>query len=85
MGIRETEEYKKMSPYMATGLAEGFEEGTEAEILAAWQYLVDTGMAWKLQGWFGRQAMALLEAGIIEPKEAKNGAEGNARGRIQRA
>lgn len=62
--MAETEK-RKMTPYLATGLAEGFEEGTEEEVLAAWQYLVDTGMAWTLQGSFGRQAARLIEQGLI--------------------
>lgn len=47
------------------GLAEGFEEGTEEQIIEAWQYLHDTGLAYELQGWFGRTAQSLLEQGII--------------------
>ena len=47
------------------GLAEGFEEGTEEQIIEAWQYLHDTGLAYELQGWFGRTAQGLLEKGII--------------------
>lgn len=63
---------RKLTPYEATGLAEGFIEGTREEQLEAWQYLVDTGLAWKLQGWFGRAATALIEAGeITPPKEGR--------------
>ena len=36
--------------------------------IEAWQHLVDTGLAWSLQGWFGRTAMDLIEQGIIERK-----------------
>lgn len=54
-----------LSSYDAIGLAEGFVEGTEEEVLEAWQYLVDTGLAWSLQGWFGRTASDLIDAGII--------------------
>ena len=51
--------------YTMVGLAEGFVEGTELEVIEAWQYLHDSGHAYKLQGWFGRTAQALLEEGII--------------------
>jgi len=51
----------------AVMLAEGATDGTEEEVLAAWQLLVDTGAAWTLQGFFGRTARALLQAGRIQP------------------
>ena len=56
-----------MNSYRAVALAEGFEDGTEEEVISAWQYLVDTGLAWRLQGWFGRTAQALIQAGVINP------------------
>jgi hypothetical protein len=59
---------KKLDAYTATGLAEGFIEGTEEEQIEAWQYLVDTGLAWSLQGWFGRTASSMIDAGIIKAK-----------------
>ena len=55
-----------MNSYEATGLAEGFIEAeSEEQVIEAWQYLHDTGLAYKLQGWFGRNAQRLLEAGVI--------------------
>jgi hypothetical protein len=69
MDIRKTKLYKKMTPYLASAYAEGFCEGegaTEEQQLTAWQYLVDTGLAWKLQGFFGRQAEALIKNGYIK-------------------
>lgn len=57
-----------MDSYRAVGLAEGFEEGTEDEVRDAWQYLVNTGMAWSLQGWFGRTAQDLIDSGEIMSK-----------------
>ena len=60
-----------MDNFRAVGLAEGFiETDDEAEVIEAWQHLVDTGIAWTLQGWFGRNAMRLIENGIIQaPKK----------------
>jgi len=55
-----------MDNYPATGLAEGFIEAeSEEQVLAAWQHLVDTGLAWQLQGSFGRTAQQLIDSGYI--------------------
>ena len=35
----------------------------EEQYIEAWQFLIDTGYAWTLQGWFGRRAVELIEAG----------------------
>jgi hypothetical protein len=60
-----------MDSYNAVGIAEGFVEAdSEEQVLEAWQYLVDTGMAWKLQGWFGRTAQQLINQGYINPPGA---------------
>ncbi len=55
-----------MDNYRAVGIAEGFEEAeSEDQFIEAWQHLVDTGLAWTLQGSFGRTAQALINQGII--------------------
>lgn len=63
---------KEMTAFDAAMIADGefemtgFEE-TDENYFAAYQYLIDTGMAWTLQGRIGRQAMALIEAGHCHP------------------
>jgi len=56
-----------MDAFTATMIAEGVDEADEATQIEAWQYLIDTGLAWQLQGSFGRQAKRLIEAGTCHP------------------
>ena len=58
-----------MTNYEATGIAEGFIEAeSEEQIIEAWQHLIDTGVCWQLQGWFGRQANFLIQNNLCKAK-----------------
>jgi hypothetical protein len=48
-----------------------YEEGqlTEDEELALFQYLVESGTCWHLEGHYQRVAATLIEAGLIKPPE----------------
>ena len=48
---------------------DGYEDVTEEEYFAAWQHLIDSGQCWHLQGWFGRTAIAMVEAGHCKPSQ----------------
>jgi len=56
-----------MTNYDACSIVEGFcgYEPTEEEQLQAWAHLIRTGVVWSLQGWYGRTAAAIIEAGYI--------------------
>lgn len=54
-----------MNIFTATMIAEGVEPADEETQIEAWQLLHDTGVAYTLQGWFGRTAQGLIEQGII--------------------
>jgi len=54
-------------PYDRVNAIIAFEEGEldGDKVVELFQHLVDTGLAWQLQGNYGRTAMALIEAGLI--------------------
>ncbi len=46
------------------------DEKKEAAYFAAWQELIDSGVAWRLQGWFGRTAVVYIANGHCKaPKD----------------
>jgi hypothetical protein len=58
-----------ISTFDAVMIAEGVVEVEDQDTyIEAWQLLIDTGMAWQLQGFFGRTAKQLIESGICQPK-----------------
>lgn len=56
---------QEMSTLDAIMLIEGGECDDEEELLKAWQLLHDTGLGYKLQGFYGRTLHSLLEQGLI--------------------
>ena len=57
-----------MNIFTAIEIIEGGAE--DAELAAeAWQHLIDTGVVWSLQGWYGRTAAALIQEGVCHAAE----------------
>ena len=54
-----------MTDFNATMIAEGVDEADNKTTLEAWAHLIKTGLAWSLQGWFGRRATSLIEDKLI--------------------
>jgi len=54
-----------MTNYDACAIIEGFdgEYHDEEEIIEAFQHLINTGAVWTLQGFYGRTAARLIDAG----------------------
>lgn len=54
-------------PYDEVSAIMAYESGelTDEEIIELFQHLVDSGLAWKLQGSYGRTAAALIATGEV--------------------
>lgn len=62
-----------MDTYTAVMIIEGNQDPeTLEEYLEAAQVLVDTGLAWQLQGFFGRTCAELINQGLIKPRGDTN-------------
>ena len=48
-----------------------YEQGEmeQAEVVQFFQELIDSGLAWQLQGHYGRTARRLIEAGLCSARE----------------
>lgn len=57
---------KPITPAVAVGIVNNEIDVAEEEDFArAWQYLHDTGLAYQLEGWYGRRAKEFLDRGWI--------------------
>jgi len=64
---QQREAQAKPSLYDHVGAIMAYEEGEldRDGTVALFQHLVDTGLAWQLQGSYGRTAAAMIEAGLV--------------------
>ncbi|MFC1454132.1 hypothetical protein ACFLQL_03030 [Verrucomicrobiota bacterium] len=59
---------KPITDYVTDMIAWEAGELSNEETINLFQYLIDTEQAWTLQGCYGRQAEALIDAGLIKIK-----------------
>ena len=64
------ETLKLMDSYRVCSIIEQFCEDvpTPREKIEAWAYLIKTGDCWRLQGFYGRFALQLIDSNIISSK-----------------
>ena len=57
---------RQLSVFDCCAIIEGFDDEphTQDEVIAAFQRLIDLGVVWSLQGFYGRTAYNLIEEGI---------------------
>lgn len=62
---------QEAKPDLLTRLME-YEDGLldQAATVALFQYLIDSGMAWRLQGSYGRTAQHLIDTGLCRKRLA---------------
>ena len=58
-----------MSDLEAIQTIEDDADKTDEDVYAAFQQLINSGTVWVLQGWYGRTALTLIEAGECSHKE----------------
>lgn len=62
-----------LTPFTAMWIVEGLQEGVDEDtVTAAYQVLIDCGLAWTLPGRIGRAAAALIERGICTRPTKRN-------------
>lgn len=69
---KKMKKFKVMTPSERLDLMMAFEDGTinRGDMIKLFQNLVDTGLAWRLQGFYGRTAQAMIESGLLKRKGA---------------
>ncbi len=69
---------EKMNRRDIVDMLMAYEEGSlsQNDEIKLFQHLVDTGLAWSLQGHYGRVATSMLNAGLINNKARNNKVHG---------
>lgn len=60
-----------MNTFQAVTIIEDTPDVTEEQYIEAFQSLIDSGVAWQLQGWYGRTARSLIDAGYCTTRNLR--------------
>ena len=61
-----------MTTIKAIDTIDGFVAGSAQDIIHAYQFLIDNGQVWSLQGRYGRQARHLIDIGLCTAPQTNN-------------
>ena len=61
-----------MTTIRAVDIIDGFEQGTAQDLIHAYQFLIDNGSVWSMQGRYGRTAKELIEVGLCTAPQTNN-------------
>jgi len=63
---------EEMTTMRAIDIIDGFEYGDTQDTIAAYQYLINIGVVWSLQGRYGRMAKHLIDVGLCTKPQTNN-------------
>ena len=63
---------EEMTTIKAVDIIDGFVAGSAQDLIHAYQFLINNGSVWSLQGRYGRQAKHLIEVGLCTAPTTNN-------------
>jgi len=62
----------EMTTLRAVDIIDGFIAGSAQDLIHAYQFLIDNGSVWSMQGRYGRQAKHLIDVGLCTKPQTNN-------------
>jgi len=62
----------EMTTLRAVDIIDGFVAGSAQDLIHAYQFLINNGSVWSMQGRYGRTAKELIELGLCTTQQTNN-------------